>query len=346
MSEKKQYFDILQIYRGIASLLVVIHHTYASFAHYHHLDNDLLQFLAGVGKLGVDFFFVLSGFIIAYTTYQYRDNKSYLRKYIFNRVIRIYIPYLPVGIAMLLLYYLFPSVSNSDRSVSLLTSLFLIPHGNPALSVAWTLVFEMFFYIIYSLNFFSRKLWYAILVLWISGIVGVAVLQVSPTNAFLKIIFNLYNLEFILGVFVAYLVRNHIFTRVGKWSLVIPGAVFLIFLLMKYYDVSLFSFSQNLIFTLAAAGFVVVGIKFFNRKMSTWNVWMLLGNSSYSLYLLHNPLQSILVRIVPAVNHQWVILTELLIVIFLCCFISYFYYLTFEKHIMTFVKNKLEKYAA
>lgn len=346
MSEKKQYFDILQIYRGIASLLVVIHHTYASFAHYHHLDNELLQFLAGVGKLGVDFFFVLSGFIISYTTYHYRDDKTYLRKYIFNRVIRIYIPYLPVGIAMLLLYYWFPSVSNSDRSVSLVTSLFLIPHGNPALSVAWTLVFEMFFYVIYSLNFFSRKLWYAILVFWISGIVGVAVLQVSPANAFLKIIFNLYNLEFILGVFAAYLVRNQLFSKVSRLGLIIPGTVLLIFLLMKYYDSSLFAFSQNLIFALAAAGFVVVGITVFNKKMSTWNVWMLLGNSSYSLYLLHNPLQSILVRIVPAVNHQWLILTELLIVIFLCSFISYFYYLIFEKHIMTFVKNKLEKYAA
>lgn len=342
MSAKKQYFDILQIYRGIASLLVVIHHTYASFAHYHHLDNDLLQFLAGVGKLGVDFFFVLSGFIIAYTTYQYRDNKSYLRKYIFNRVIRIYIPYLPIGISMLLLYYLFPSVSNSDRSVSLLTSLFLIPHGNPALSVAWTLVFEMFFYIIYSLNFFSRKLWYAILIFWISGIVGVAVLQVSPTNAFLKIIFNLYNLEFILGVFVAYLVRNHIFTRLDKWRLVIPGAVFLIFLLMKYYDVSLFPFSQNLIFALAAAGFVWVGTVAFTKKINEKNIWMMLGNSSYSLYLLHNPLQSFLVRLVPSVNGQMMIMMEFLAVVFLCCVISYVYYLIFEKHLMNFVKKKFQ----
>lgn len=346
MSEKKQYFDILQIYRGIASLLVVIHHTYASFAYYHQLDIKILHFTAGIGKLGVDFFFVLSGFIIAYTTYEYRDKKSYLRKYIFNRVIRIYIPYLPIGIAMLLLYYWFPSVSNSGRSVSLITSLFLIPHGNPALSVAWTLVFEMFFYIIYSLNFFSRKLWYIMLTLWLAGIVTVAVTQSSLESRFLQIIFSLYNLEFILGVFAAYLVKNQVFHKISRYSLMIPAAVFLIFVLMKYYEASFFAFSQNLIFALAAAGFVVVGIKVFNKKMSTWNVWMLLGNSSYSLYLLHNPLQSILVRIVPAVNHQWLILTEFSIVIFLCCFISYFYYLIFEKYIMIFVKNKLEKYAA
>ena len=60
MKQEKKYFDLLQVFRGIASLLVVIHHSYASFAHYHHLDNEILHFIAGVGKLGVDFFFVLS----------------------------------------------------------------------------------------------------------------------------------------------------------------------------------------------------------------------------------------------------------------------------------------------
>ena len=68
----------------------------------------------------------------------------------------------------------------------------------------------------------------------------------------------------------------------------------------------------------------------------------MLGNSSYSLYLLHNPLQSFLVRLVPSVNYQILIMLELLVVIFLCCVISYFYYLIFEKHLMNFVKNKFQ----
>ena len=41
--EQKKYFDILQIYRGIAALLVVIHCTYASFAHFSHLDIIILM---------------------------------------------------------------------------------------------------------------------------------------------------------------------------------------------------------------------------------------------------------------------------------------------------------------
>lgn len=342
MKQEKKYFDILQVFRGIASLLVVIHHTYASFAYYHHLDNEILHFIAGVGKLGVDFFFVLSGFIIAYTTYQFRDQTPYLKKYVFNRVIRIYIPYLPVGIAMLLLYYWFPSISNSDRSVSLITSLFLVPHGNPALSVAWTLVYEMFFYIIYSLNFFSRKWWYIALAVWITGIVGRAVSGITFDNAFLNLIFNLYNLEFILGVFTAYLVRNQVFTKANYWSFIIPTGIFVVFLVMKYTSFNLFPFSQNLIFALAAAGLVWVGTVAFTKKINEKNIWMMLGNSSYSLYLLHNPLQSFLVRLVPSVNIQILIMLQFLAVVFLCCVISYIYYLIFEKHLMNFVKKKFQ----
>lgn len=342
MKQEKKYFDLLQVFRGIASLLVVIHHTYASFAHYHNLDNKIGHFIAGVGKLGVDFFFVLSGFIIAYTTYQFRDQTSYLKKYAFNRVIRIYIPYWPVGIAMLLLYHIFPSMSNSDRSVSWITSLLLVPHGNPALSVAWTLVFEMFFYIIYSLNFFSRKWWYIALAVWITGIVGRAVSGITFDNAFLNLIFNLYNLEFILGVFTAYLVRSQVVTKANYWSFIIPTGIFMVFLVMKYTSFNLFPFSQNLIFALAAAGLVWVGAVAFTKKINEKNIWMMLGNSSYSLYLLHNPLQSFLVRLVPSVNVQILIMLQFLAVVFLCCVISYVYYLIFEKHLMNFVKKKFQ----
>lgn len=44
------------------------------------------------------------------------------------------------------------------REISVPELVFLIPHGEPALSVAWTLVFEMFFYTIFSIWFISRKL--------------------------------------------------------------------------------------------------------------------------------------------------------------------------------------------
>ena len=67
--------------------------------------------------------------------------------YFHARLIRIYVPYLPVGIGMYLVDMLLPGLSESDRSPGLLTSFTLLPSNSPpALSVAWTLVHELIFY--------------------------------------------------------------------------------------------------------------------------------------------------------------------------------------------------------
>ncbi len=175
MNSNRAYFDGLQAYRGIAALLVVVHHTYGSFSHFLGLNVPALRSLAAIGKFGVDFFFVLSGFIIAYTTYQQRGKLHYLKHYAMARALRVYTPYLPISVALLLLYHLLPGLSAAERDTSLITSLFLVPHGLPALSVAWTLVFEVLFYVAYSLNFIDRRLWLALVVLWIPSICTVPV---------------------------------------------------------------------------------------------------------------------------------------------------------------------------
>lgn len=337
--ENKKYFDILQIYRGIAALLVVVHHTYISFEYFKGLDIPILGMIASIGKLGVDFFFVLSGFIIAYTTYQHRDNPKYYKKYIFNRLVRIYVPYLPVSVGLILLYLFLPGFSGAERSVSLLTSLTLIPHGNPALSVAWTLVFEMFFYIVYSLNFFSKKVWYGFLILWILSILGFNIFNWEANGALLHTVTNLYNLEFISGVFVAYAIRKGL-----KLSLItsLIGAigVFIFFLYIKFSNLHLFKFDQNLIFTLSMIFWVYVGVEFWSFKIKKSHLMMLIGNSSYSLYLLHNPMQSFLVRLLPESSIQVVLIAEIILVIIICCIISYFYYLIFEKKAILVIKDR------
>ncbi|MCD9853809.1 acyltransferase [Epilithonimonas sp. JDS] len=343
--EQKKYFDILQIYRGIAALLVVIHHTYTSFAHFNHFDIPALAFIAKIGKLGVDFFFILSGFIITYTTFKYRGDSSYFKKYAFNRIIRVYIPYLPISLAMLALYYLLPSLSASDRSMSLLTSLTLLPHGNPALSVAWTLVFEMFFYFVFSINFFSRKGWFYFLGIWIVGIITAAIIKMDLSHPVLKLIFSLYNLEFIIGVLIAYLIQYKI--RI-KYAYLFSASILALFafLVVKYLDINLFPFFQNLIFAFSAFLFVYLGVSYWNKRISTRNLFMMAGNSSYSLYLLHNPLQSILVRIFPKSDLQYFIFLEFLIVIMIIVIISYIYYMIFEKKIIAIIKNKVDIYVS
>ncbi|MDF0718786.1 acyltransferase [Kaistella sp. PBT33-4] len=339
--EKKNYFDILQIYRGIAALLVVIHHTYISFEYYHDLDIPLLKFIVEIGKYGVDFFFVLSGFIITYTTANYVDNPKYSKKYILNRILRIYVPYLPVGLGIFIIYMIFPGLSNSDREISWITSFTLLPHGNPALSVAWTLTFEMFFYSVFLLNFLSKKLFLGLLPLWTISIILINIFGINTHYKIFEIVFNWYNLEFILGVMVAYLAKKLTFF---KYRYVFGSALLFVFLFtyLKYFHIQFFEFSLNILFALAASLFVFMGVRFWNFKINSKNIMMLIGNSSYSLYLLHDPIQSVLVRIIPKKSIQLMLLFELFVVIMLCCLTSYFYHIIFEKKLLVFLKKQMK----
>jgi exopolysaccharide production protein ExoZ len=66
---KNRYLNSLQIFRGIAALMVVVHHTVGSLKYYHNIKNSFLDGIGMFGKFGVDFFFILSGFIISYSVY-------------------------------------------------------------------------------------------------------------------------------------------------------------------------------------------------------------------------------------------------------------------------------------
>lgn len=108
--------DALQLFRGIAALGVVFHHAAQSvIAFSSEKMPDVLHSLFSYGYLGVDFFFVLSGFIILnshfYDDKGWQSAKSYLSK----RVLRIFPPYLPISIILLLSYNVFPSLSAGTR---------------------------------------------------------------------------------------------------------------------------------------------------------------------------------------------------------------------------------------
>jgi peptidoglycan/LPS O-acetylase OafA/YrhL len=195
-NSKSQYLDILQIFRGIAALMVVLHHSIGSIKYYHKIDYPFLSYIGSIGKYGVDFFFVLSGFIITYSAYYKYNEPNSFRNYFKNRLIRIYVPYLPLGIFMLIIYTLLPGFSNGNRDISLLTSLTLIPDGNPALSVAWTLSFELCFYLLFSISFYSKRAWNFFIFVWFTFILIFTYFPFTTCkiidNPFFKILFSTY----------------------------------------------------------------------------------------------------------------------------------------------------------
>ena len=107
-NSKTKYLDVLQIFKGIAAIIVVLHHAIGSIKYYHNIEYPILNYIGSFGKFGVDFFFLVSGFIISYAAfYKYSEPNSF-SNYLKNRLIRIYTPYLPIGIFMLIAYTLLP----------------------------------------------------------------------------------------------------------------------------------------------------------------------------------------------------------------------------------------------
>ena len=194
MSQRGVTLNSLQAGRALAALAVVVHH--ASIA-----AQDFGPQLPGqqwllLGYLGVDFFFVLSGFIIYHSTV---GSSKGVADYAAARLTRVYIPYLPVGLGIAALYTMLPGVSAGDHRWSWLPTLTLLPFDKPALLVAWTLQHEVAFYFIFAVGYFCRRL------VPILGAWGILIILNAATLQSDFIPLRLINLEFLLGVVVAML---------------------------------------------------------------------------------------------------------------------------------------------
>ena len=264
----------------------------------HHAGQSINAFVGPLGAgnaviangyLGVDFFFVLSGFIIAFSSNRLLETGRGFGDYARARLIRIYVPYLPIGIAMLLLYLLLPDLSAADRAPGVLTSLTLLPTASPpALSVAWTLIHELLFYALFSLIFVSRRLLWLLLAAW-AALISYQMLDGQPLHSGLKYVLSPLNLCFLLGVVVYYLTRNGVTTAVAA----VGGVVGILALVLEAGQ----AHPERWLLALGFAGFIVCALSSRAQRWSPGGGVLFVGAASYSIYLVHNPLLSVAVRV-------------------------------------------------
>ncbi|MBW8687143.1 acyltransferase [Chitinophaga sp. B61] len=124
--QTKQHFEVLDGLRGIAAIVVV-------FFHFMEIVyTDFSKNFAAHGFLAVDFFFCLSGFVIAYA-YDNRIEKMGFREFFISRVIRLH-PLVVLGTVLGLLAFLFDPFTGFPTGYSagklalvILTSLLMVP---------------------------------------------------------------------------------------------------------------------------------------------------------------------------------------------------------------------------
>jgi exopolysaccharide production protein ExoZ len=328
------------MFRGLAALAVVTHHATLSTTAFVGAIPEPFATWLGMGLLGVDFFFVLSGFIIMHAHMDDARTPTAVKRYTLKRLARIYPAYLPVGVVMIVLYLALPGLSAAGemRDYSLFSSLLLLPaDGPPALSVAWTLVHELMFYAVFLLFFLSRRWLVAGLLAW-AVVIFVANYFYTPTG-WLRYPLSVLNIEFMLGVGAAWLVQSRVDGSGGKWIAGVGLVIAFVAVLFLMQDAAGY-LRLLLAFGLAL---LVVGFALHEQQVAArWPALLLvLGNASYSIYLIHNPLLSITQRLAGRIGLTWPLAMVWGVV--LSVLAGWMYYRIVERPALQFFQQRLRR---
>lgn len=303
--------ELLQVLRGIAALLVVL-------LHFQDILLDewprVAEFFAH-GYIGVDIFFLISGFVIYVSTENGHDRDviSFLTRRFFRVVV-------PAWMAMLLLLCIKPPLLEN-----LILSVLFIPlqnshppgYGYNFLIVAWTLTYELIFYTLFAAAMASetgrahRGLMAGVLIVGmvaaIQTLTGTYTLNaeeaaVLPSRQFLPVqIFSVLGnpllTEFVVGVGLAWAYQRKLLAWLAREPFV-PLLVVLVSALLTL----MFHYRDGNGWTNAGllALCIVIGTLIaqsaIDRSSTTkqyLRIAVYLGELSYSIYLLHPIVKSI-----------------------------------------------------
>lgn len=285
----------IQAGRGVAALLVVVYHSARMLSlpqYYGHIPfGGFFEF----GHAGVDFFFVLSGFIIYFVHRGDIGRAARLPRYAWRRVTRIYPIYWVVTAIVVALDLLHHDSAALLAPAHVLKSLLLLPHGRePVVSVAWTLEHEMLFYCVFALAILSRRLGIAVFAAWAGLVVAGRFLPMTGLADFLA---STYHLQFLMGIAAARLVLDG---RVRAPRLLAAAGAALFFGVGMAENAGLLvwtGFAGQMLFGLTAAT-VLVGIATAERRglIRLGAVGAFFGATSYSLYLIQIAVIGVVIR--------------------------------------------------
>lgn len=273
----KETLISLQYMRAVAALMVVIHHARNPHPWLFNPIDDYYSF-----ALGVDIFFVISGFVM-YLAARNELPGEFLRK----RIIRVVPLYWLATFALLILNTRlnFSSIS-FDEATHIIKSLFFIPHYSfsrtndifPYLVPGWTLNYEMFFYLIFCIGLLlARTLLLTSIVIVLLSITG---FFIESQNALITFYTAPLLIEFLLGMWIAYAYVNKL----------ISNTLF-IFLPIGFLGLFTIPFVPDgdvrLTIKIISSAMIIIGAVAFGTRSNYSKLLNLLGDASYSIYLTH-----------------------------------------------------------
>jgi exopolysaccharide production protein ExoZ len=274
----------IQYLRGLASLMVLIEHI--TWKGKQYLDDPLKWF--HIGGAGVDIFFIISGFIMCYTTRGKHGSIGSISSFLKKRVLRIMPLYWLLTIIALIVYILIPErINTAGGETEILSSFFLFPtQGSFLLKNGWTLSYEYYFYIIFSMGLFFQETVGRYLVSIILLSLVVIGLVFAPKGIYHAFLSNPVLIEFLMGIVLYYcFMKFKSFPR--SLSLIIVLAAVAIFVFLN--RIGGFFFGPRIVDYGIPAFMLCMGVVLLEKDIERHKISILqkLGDSSYSLYLLH-----------------------------------------------------------
>ena len=293
----------IQALRGIAVLLVVSLHVY-SFEMLAGVGTPLMPALPVLGSSGVDLFFVISGFVMMHTTRGVTGTVPEIRAFLSRRLWRIYPLYWLFTFALLAGYLALPGLTRRTGLTTdiVIDSVLLIPQSAPAvLPVAWTLTHELYFYFVFSLLLFlPRSLRVAGLGCWLAALILATLVNPSKTGPWWTLITHPLTFEFILGCAVWLLLSKRSFRSGPIPFLLGTGLLLAVSLgqpaLEDGRELAGWSRAIGLGIPYALILYSLVGMEA-DRLWSPRSILASIGDASYSIYLCHFPVLSLVSKL-------------------------------------------------
>ncbi|MCC6181496.1 MAG: acyltransferase [Bacteroidia bacterium] len=334
----------LDYLRGIAALGIMLYHYY-SWAFEHFKADD---FMGRVGVYGVSIFYVLSGLTLYYVYYDkmkptFREVKCFFVK----RFFRIFPLLWLVTITAIILSKKAPNFFDVFLN---LTGLFGVVSWNVTFSPwVWSigneLVFYLFFPFFVLLTKYNKILLYLLLVLLFSFYIYFAFFELKSNELYanqFRIYSNPLNQVFLFlcGFLIGLLFSKKELNIIVLLIVLLFGFLTFVFWPAEGNPINLVTGINRIVFTFSCLLIVFALYKLrinINKSINiVHKVFVLLGEISYSVYLIH-PLMYKLVKQFLGINPTTLSFTLLLTLV-----VSYFVYRYFEKNCMKLGGNLLK----
>lgn len=282
-------FEGVQALRGVAALLVVA--THATFYASERLDSSFAVW--NYGTIGVEIFFVISGFVMVVSSQALVDRENAWRFFMMRRLVRIVPMYwlaTSVKVAALLVapVVVLHADLNLGRTVA---SYGFLPTRNPdgraepLLGVGWTLIFEMFFYVVFAVALALRA----------RPLFLVGTVMTACSLAFLwrpaddwpiaTYYFDPIVLHFLVGMVIGYFALERNWSRLC-WGLTYCIGLYAAIVILG--PVGGWGIYRNGAARMLVATLLVLLAVVFAKACLRLPEWLSkLGDASYSLYLFH-----------------------------------------------------------